>query len=137
MIQVFWNKRRLCFVAALLTLASACNRQDADRLGRISRKAVERTEALTGNVRDSLSNGWQGLCFTLEETAPAARVLARLRWDKSLTDTKIEVQFKEGAIELRGTVADLPKRRRAVELAESTVGVQKVIDQLQLPQSGP
>jgi osmotically-inducible protein OsmY len=123
--------RGLWLLVGLALIAMGCNRQDTERLARIGRKTMERTEGLTGNVRDSLTTGWQGARTTAEEGGVEARVAARLRWDKTLADTPIEVQLKEGAVELRGTVPDLTARRRAVSLAETTVGVEKVVDLLQ------
>jgi osmotically-inducible protein OsmY len=137
MAGIAWKTRRLWLVTVLVLLSGACNRQDAERLGRIGRKAVERTEGLTGHVRDSLTTGWQSVCSGAEESSVPARVMARLRLDKSLADATIEVELKDGVIELRGQVADLPQRRRAIELAESTIGVAKVADKLQTPQAQP
>jgi hyperosmotically inducible periplasmic protein len=124
-------------LAGLVLTGMGCNRQDTERLARIGRKTVERTEALTGNVRDSLTNGWQGVCSTTEETGLEARVATRLRWERSLADVKIDVKVKDSTIELRGNVSDLTKRRRAVALAESTIGVEKVVDLLQMPPTEP
>jgi len=124
-------------LVGLAAVGTGCNRQDTECLARIGQKTVARTGALTGDVRESLTNGLQGVCATVEETGLEARVATRLRWDRSLADTKIDVKLKDGAIELSGTVPDLPKRRRAVALAETTVGVDKVVDLLQIPEQGP
>ena len=66
-----------------------------------------------------------------------ARVSARLRWDKALAGSKIQVQAKDGVVELKGPVIDLAQRRRAVELAESTAGADKVTDLLEVPSREP
>lgn len=63
--------------------------------------------------------------FTLE-----AKVLARLRWDKSLDGMQIEVRTTHGVVELKGGVAKEEQRKRAVEIAEATVGVENVVDSL-------
>jgi len=124
----------------LVSLAAAlagCNRQDTECLARIGHKTMSRTAGLGGDFRTSLTNGWQGVCASAEETGLETRVASRLRWEQSLADTRIDVKLKDGTIELSGTVADLPKRRRAVALAESTVGVDKVADLLQIPEQAP
>jgi osmotically-inducible protein OsmY len=54
-----------------------------------------------------------------------------------LTATPIEVCVEGGTVELRGEVADLEQRRRAVELARSTLGVEQVIDSLTVPAPQP
>ena len=55
---------------------------------------------------------------------------ARLRWDKQLADTAIEVVPAGAGVELRGKVRNLEQRRRAVMLADSTAGVEGVKDSL-------
>ena len=58
-------------------------------------------------------------------------VLFRIRTDKNLKDQKIEVSSKEeGVILLKGTVPDEQSKIRAVEVAESTRGVNKVESEL-------
>ena len=62
----------------------------------------------------------------------AGRVSARLRWDKSLVDAKIEVSEAGTTVELKGTVGEPAQKQRALELAESTAGVEKVTDSLEV-----
>jgi osmotically-inducible protein OsmY len=58
-------------------------------------------------------------------------VLTRLRWDKGLAGTAVQVDTPgTGVVRLQGIVADDQQRRRAVDLAESTQGVEKVVDEL-------
>lgn len=58
-------------------------------------------------------------------------VLFRIRTDKNLKDQKIEVSSKEeGVILLKGTVPDEQSKLRAIEVAESTRGVNKVESEL-------
>jgi osmotically-inducible protein OsmY len=124
-------------VVGLSLLGTGCNRQDTECLARIGQKAAARAGVLTGRFHDSLTSGWHGVAAAAEENGLEARVATRLRWEQSLADTKINVQVKDGAIELTGAVADLTKRRRAVAVAESTVGVDKVLDLLQIPEQKP
>ena len=58
------------------------------------------------------------------------RVTARLRWDKELDGSAIEVIHVGTGVELRGTVRNADQRRRAVMLAESTTAVEGVKDSL-------
>ena len=129
--------RWLWLLVALSLWGTGCNRQDTECLARIGHKTVARTGALTGNFRDTLTSGWHGVCAAADETGLEGRVTTRLRWDQSLSETSISVHIKDGAVELSGTVADLAKRRRAVALAETTTGVDKVVDLLQIPEQKP
>jgi len=116
------------FLASLL--ACACNNDDADRLARVGRKTAEKVDEVSGGAPGKLANGLQVMRADLDEVGLDSRVAARLRWDKTLADAAIQVRARGSAIELSGRVADLSQRRRAVELAESTAGVDKVKDEL-------
>jgi hypothetical protein len=110
----------------LLVAACGCGRQDVDRLARMGRTAAikfqgarQRRRSVCRRVeRDAL-----GVADTLE-----GRVQTRLRWTalRVLRSSAAE----GGVVELRGGVADQEQRNWAVRLAESTVGVERVTDNL-------
>lgn len=121
--------QRLRFALACLLLSSGCKAQDTEALGRIGKKLLEKSQSLVALARTNLAPGLPvgaGLA-PLEE-----RVGCRLRWDQTLTEQKIEIKADGKVIELRGTVNDLGQRRRAVELAVSTTGVEKVSDLMEV-----
>ncbi len=64
----------------------------------------------------------------------ASRVYGRIHWDKTLTTSNIELAVKNGVATLKGTVSDAKAKVKAVELAEDTVGISKVVDQLVIQQ---
>ena len=117
-------RRAHCWL--LLMLLAGCNRSDTEALTRISKRIVARTEAMTGDLRTCAACSWQGP----QEAGVEGRVAARLRWDKQLADTAIEVVPAGTGVELRGKVRNLEQRRRAVMLADSTAGVEGVKDSL-------
>jgi hypothetical protein len=117
----------------VLTFGAGCDRQDADRLSRLGRKGLARAEATLAGLTCSLTGGQAGFPCGPIEGGLDLRVSARLRWDKKLAGDAIEVRAQGALIELKGKVADLAHRRRAVELAETTVGVEKVKDLLEAP----
>jgi hypothetical protein len=117
---------------AILVILSGCNRQDTDRLARVGRKGLARAETCLGTLAASLPGGWPGRLDGLTDAAGLdLRVSARLRWEKTLAEAPIEVQAVGAVVELRGKVQDLAQRRRAVEIAETTAGVEKVNDLLE------
>jgi hypothetical protein len=120
-------KPRVWFLLGLIALTAGCSRQDTERLARIGKRLAAHAEALTADCRASLDSNWNGVG---EDVGLGARVWARLRWDRDLEGLPIQVHAARNTIELKGTVRDLAQRRRAVELAESTTGVEKVNDQL-------
>lgn len=89
----------------------------------------QKLAAVLGDVKDNLNTGWQDVYGGL---GLESRVAARLHWDKTLSDTGIQVQSRGSEIELKGTVQTAEQRRRAVDLAETTAGVERVIDSLEL-----
>jgi osmotically-inducible protein OsmY len=117
--------------------ACGCDSQDTDRLGRAAQRVAARFEGVTGSADDKLAAGIQAFRADLNEMSLDSKVSARMRWDKALAGTKILVQAKNGVVELKGTLADLAQRRRAVELAETTAGTEKVTDLLEVPNREP
>ncbi len=121
--------------ASAVLLAGGCGREDVDRLGRIGRLAAARLEQASGGPRGKLANGWAAIRGSLGETTPDSRVALRLRWDKSLAGSDLRVTSPvPGTVRLQGTLANLDQRQRAVALAETTEGVEKVLDETTVPQ---
>jgi len=119
------------WLACLALLAVGCDGQDADRLARIGRKAVDKIQAQAGADPGRGADSLQSIRGGLGEFALDAKVSARLRWDKELEGTAIQVgSVGGGAVKLSGTVPSFEARQRAVQLAGSTSGVSKVIDEL-------
>ncbi len=122
------GKRNLWLLAWLLIVTSGCSQQDTECLARISQKMVTRTESWLESLQQSFGGSFQaGLGL-------AGRVSVRLGSDKGLDGAVIEVQVNGNVVELKGTVAEEGQRRRAVGLTESTLGVEQVVDSLQLAQ---
>jgi hypothetical protein len=146
-------------------LACGCARDDTDRLARIGRKTLARCDAVTASLRGKVAEGVDAVRTSLPEpankpaaatpdaaparpaappaTPPAsvsttpldARVLWRLRWDKSLAGADIQVDSPMGGVvQLRGVVNDLTRQRRALDLAETTEGVDRVVNEFGLKQ---
>ncbi len=125
-----WTRGALVLSAALA--ACGCN-QDADRLGRVCHKVAAKFDGVTESLRGKLRNGAGAVRGSLSEASLDSRVALRLRWDKDMTGAEVQVSaIGPGVIELRGTVVDLRQRRRAVQLAETTTGIDRVLDALTL-----
>ncbi|HEY7309699.1 MAG TPA: BON domain-containing protein [Gemmataceae bacterium] len=117
-------------VLALALVACGCS-EDADRLGRVCQKVSAKFDGVTERMRGKLQNGAGAVRGSVIEASLDSRVALRLRWDKDMAGAEVEVvPVGPGVVELHGTVSDLRQRRRAVELAGTTVGVEKVNDKL-------
>lgn len=63
-----------------------------------------------------------------QQTADA--IAAKLRQSGLLRQYDVDISFRDGIAELRGTVADAAQREQAIRLAQSVAGVQLVRDRL-------
>jgi osmotically-inducible protein OsmY len=132
-------RRRGCswLLCSLLVLACGCSSEDAAHLARLGKQTAAKVGALAGGPDGRLAVSWHAVQGQGEGPALETRVAARLRWDKTLAALPIEIHAVGGTVELRGTLPDLVQRRRAVELAESTIGVERVVDGLEVPALRP
>jgi osmotically-inducible protein OsmY len=125
------KRTRLHWLAGLALLLAGCEAQDADRLARIGRKVADRLQAQTSSDPGRPPDSLQSIRGGIGEFAVDAKVSARLRWDKQLEGASIQVgSVGAGTVKLTGTVPGFEARQRAVQLANSTIGVNKVIDEL-------
>lgn len=124
------SRRLLLF--ALVALAG-CQSRDADLLGIAGQRAGKRLGLTRGQATGALSGPLRG---ALADSTLRARVECRLRWEKALSDQPIEVDANPaGAIRLRGTVATTALSQRAAEIAQATLGVEKVVNELTTPKA--
>ena len=78
-----------------------------------------------------IRKGWADIRRSIDELGVQGRVYGRLRWDKALANAPIEISVQnENTVVLSGAVPDRAAHTTAVNLAQSTIGVGKVVDQL-------
>lgn len=65
----------------------------------------------------------------------ARRVRDRIQWDKRVSKSDLAVKVANGILVLDGTVDSRYKERAAIEVAESTEGVDTVINRISVPTS--
>jgi BON domain len=126
------RRRRLVgwLLGGVVLCCCGCKEQDVDRLSRLGGKLNQKMSSLlAGN--GPLTRGLSGVRLHWGAVAVDARVAARLNWDKSLEGLPIQVEADGAEVKLRGKVPDPAKRRRAVDLATSTIGVEKVADEME------
>lgn len=123
---------RLGLVLAWALTSGGCS-QDADRLARVCQKVAAKFDGVTERMRDKLHNGWGAVRGSIGDSSLDSRVALRLRWDTDMSGADVQVHLTgPGTVELTGSVADLSQRRRAVDLAHTTAGVENVVDQLRV-----
>jgi osmotically-inducible protein OsmY len=118
-------------LAGLCLLLAGCDSQDADQLAKIGRKVLDRLQAQTSSDPERLPSSLQSIRGGFGDFALDAKVSARLRWDKELEGTPIQVgTLGGGTVRLMGVVPNLEAHQRAVQLAKNTTGVTNVVDEL-------
>jgi len=112
---------------AMSLLVVGCNRQDTECLSRIGRKVSAHTKASTGEMGAKIDLSWVGM---KREPGLQEKIQDRLRFENTLADVTLEVVVKDKQVELKGTVKTPSQRQRAIELADTVAGVEKVVDSL-------
>jgi len=110
-------------------LSAGCVRQDTEILSKVGRKLAERAQSSTAGLRDKLPFR---IATAGAELSLADRVQQRFATDKLLAATTIDVVTRGAEIELKGAVDREEQKRRAVDLAETTQGAEKVVDSVQV-----
>jgi osmotically-inducible protein OsmY len=110
--------------------AAGCDNEEVDRLNRVGQKVGEKCQVAINGTENSLSAGIEAMRSNWNEAALDTRVSLRLRWDKSLSDAAIKVSVSDGVVELKGSLAKESQRQTAVNIAQSTTGVESVKDEM-------
>lgn len=93
-------------------------------------KGVGKTEEGVGKAADKTSDAVGKVGDKAGDTSVTTRVKAGFSGEKLLQDTAIDVDTTDHVVTLRGTVASAAAKARAEEIARSTNGVTRVVNQL-------
>jgi osmotically-inducible protein OsmY len=111
-------------VVVFCTALTVGQQKDSDSFGDKVNRGLERAEK-------KLRETWGDIQKATHRMTVQGRVYARLYWDKSLADAPFQVETKDGGVVvLKGSVPSSEAKHRAVELAQSTVGVNDTVDEL-------
>jgi osmotically-inducible protein OsmY len=116
----------VCVLVVGTALVAVGQKQDSDSIG-------DKIDRGVRDVESKLRESWGDIKRGTHRMTVQGRVYARLYWDKALADGNLKIEAKDGGVVvLKGTVPNRDARRRAVELAQSTVGVNDTVDELTL-----
>jgi hyperosmotically inducible protein len=123
----------LILIALFVVLVgSRFEASDGDKLASIAKIAgLKLRNALPQTV--NLTNPIEALRKELP-TRPEDAVRSRLTADKRLIGVNVTVTVEGTALKLRGVVPDIKTRKIVVGLAENTVGIEQVVDELAMPE---
>ena len=118
-------KKPLLIAVTLLAACSGCNRSDwRPDLTRVASTVTRKVEELLPE-RSPLTGS-----FGLGDVDLGNRVRDRFKFYRYLAPLAIEIDANDSLVRLRGSVVDAVLKQRAIEFAESTVGVEKVVDEI-------
>ena len=114
-------------------LVAGCSDAEAEKVRRVGEKTYDRAASLVLNT-------WDELGKTLLDPAPvtkpefdvASKVRYRLQWDRELDGQDITVAVMEDKLQLTGKVATKEQKDRAGQLAEQTLGVTGVKNEIEV-----
>jgi osmotically-inducible protein OsmY len=120
----------LC-TALLPSLASTAHGQGVgEKLGEKIDRGVER-------LGSELRQGWAEIRRAADRMGVQARVYARLHWDKTIQPASIDIAVENSnTVVLKGSVPTNAAKTKARQLAQDTVGVSEVIDDLAIAPEG-
>jgi hyperosmotically inducible protein len=107
-------------------------------------EAVDAAKALAGNIdRNQIREAGAGIATKIGEEADraktglgdtrlTAKIKAKMALDDTLDGNRINVETQGTVVTLGGSVASVPQRQRAVQLARETEGVTSVVDRIEI-----
>lgn len=105
-----------------------------EKLDSVGRGLIRGAQEMTDGVRKR----FEVVRTDVARMGVQPRVYSRIRWDRTLHDSRIEVHMlRDGVVLLRGVVPDAAARAHAVTLARDTVEVNGVIDELEMVVTTP
>jgi hyperosmotically inducible periplasmic protein len=124
-------KKPAVFVFVLCLLCGTAWVQAPAQVGELQ----ERVERGLSQLGTQIQEGWAEVRQSVDRMGLTGRVYARLHWDKALQDAALEIEAEEGqTVVLKGSVPSQAAKEKAVQLAQETVGVKRVVDRLSVLQ---
>jgi hypothetical protein len=118
--------KKLCLlgVIALMVPFTAFSQGPVQRLG-------QGLDQMGKNIRRTVDQEIDRGQVVAADRGILNRVYHRLHWDTALINANLQFVVRtDNAVILRGSVADLAAKKRALDLAQTTFGVTAVIDEL-------
>lgn len=126
-----------CSLFGLAIATTACFGQDqtkpstGKRVGEKLDSAVQSLKRGAKEAGESIQQQYARARTAVHNMGVSSRIYARLHWDKELQTSKIDIDVKkDGVATLKGTVPDAKAKAKALALAQDTVGVVRVMDQM-------
>jgi len=87
-------------------------------------------------IGTELSQAWAEARKSIEKMGVQGRVYGRLHWDKALDGAKLEISVRDNqVVVLSGHVATAAAKQKAEQIANDTIGVNSVVNELSVTSS--
>jgi hyperosmotically inducible protein len=119
-------------VAAFLIAASIAAEPAAqEKQPGLGEQIGEQVDRGVEQLGQQLQRGWAEVRQTVDRLGIQGRVYGRLHWDKALNQASIDIEVQgQDVVVLTGTVPSEAARATAAKLAQDTVGVRQVTNNL-------
>jgi hyperosmotically inducible protein len=129
----FSSVSALAVLLLFTSVAVADENGPGEQAGRKVDQAIDKLREGAKEAADKLRQGFDEARKTVDRLSITGRIYARLHWDKALQDASISVEVgNDGVATIRGRVSSEPSRTKAEQLANDTIGVQRVVNELQI-----
>ncbi len=119
------------FVAAVVSIV-LCSQVTYAQDGPLNR-AGRALDNAGRNIRNRVETEVERGQISAQERDVLHRVVRRIEWDKQLVGSVLQIESQPGGVVyLRGSVLNDVAKKRAMDLAENTLGVSKVVSELAL-----
>lgn len=130
---------RSYLLLCLAPLLAGCSDSEVLRMRTVGDRMYDRGAKLVQHAWEELG---QTLLDQPASTKPAepdvlSKVQMRLKWDQTLAEVEINTSLVEETIILTGTLKNDEQKQHALNLAEKTLGVKKVKDELKVQKENP
>jgi osmotically-inducible protein OsmY len=104
-----------------------------EKIGQQIDKTVDELRGEAAEIAQQAREGFERVRASVERMSVRARVYARLHWDKSLQNASLSIEVDgQGVALLKGSVPSSEAKATAGKLANDTVGVLRVVNELQV-----
>jgi len=122
-----------------LPLLGGCSDSEVLRMRSVGDRMYDRGAKLVQHAWDELGQTLLDQPVSTKPVEPdvLSKVQMRLKWDQALAEVDIQASQQEETITLAGTVKNDQQKQYALTLAEQTVGVKKVKDEVKVQKDNP
>lgn len=112
------------------TAGAACANQSAEETRKNVDEAADKTKVAAERVAEKTREVAVATGAVVSDGWITAKIKAKISDETVLNDSKIAVETKDHEVTLSGSVPSAPAKARALEIANGTEGVKRVVSQL-------